>query len=114
MVDLYVVQSKTASGAIGVQIWEKIRGRRQMIAHIGSAHTPGELAALIEIAKQRIDANQHELDLGLEDRASAVVRGEIVLSLPPDGSRASEVTVRYSSLGRSTIGKTNPANLSQG
>lgn len=99
VVDLYVVQSKTASGAIGVQIWEKIRGRRQMIAHIGSAHTPGELAALIEIAKQRINANQHELDLGLEDRASAVVRGEIVLSHPPDGSRASEVTVGYSSLG---------------
>ncbi|MBS7548195.1 hypothetical protein KHA85_08885 [Dietzia sp. Marseille-Q0999] len=69
--DLYVVQSKTASGAIGVQIWEKIRGRRQMIAHIGSAHTPGELAALI--AKQRINADQHELDLGLEDRASAVI-----------------------------------------
>ena len=73
MVDLYVVQSKTASGAIGVQIWEKIRGRRQMIAHVGSAHTPGELAALIEIAKQRINADQHELDLGLDDRASAVI-----------------------------------------
>ena len=45
----------------------------QMIAHIGSAHTPGELAALIEIAKQRINADQHELDLGLDDRASAVI-----------------------------------------
>ncbi|SEC65025.1 hypothetical protein SAMN04490240_2144 [Rhodococcus pyridinivorans] len=43
VVDLYVVQCKTASGAIGVQIWEKIRGRRQMIAHIGSAHTPASL-----------------------------------------------------------------------
>ncbi len=43
------------------------------VDNIGSAHTPGELAALIEIAKQRINANQHELDLGLEDRASAVI-----------------------------------------
>nr|WP_010541257.1 hypothetical protein [Dietzia alimentaria] len=56
-----------------MQIWEKIRGRRQLVAHIGSAHTPGELAALIEIAKQRIHADQHELDLGLEDAASAVI-----------------------------------------
>lgn len=70
---LYVVQSRTASGAIAVQIWEKTRGRRQMVAHIGSAHSPGELEALVEIAKLRTNADQHELDLGREDRASTMI-----------------------------------------
>jgi len=49
VVDLYVVQSRAASGATGVQIWENIRSRRLMIAHIGSAHTPGERAAVIDL-----------------------------------------------------------------
>ncbi|MFL0580924.1 IS1634 family transposase, partial [Dietzia sp. 179-F 9C3 NHS] len=69
----YVRKVKTASGATAVQVAEKVRGQRRIVAHIGSAHTQGELAALIEVAKQRIHADQHELDLGLDDRPSAVI-----------------------------------------
>lgn len=47
----------TASGATGVQVASKIRGKREIIEHIGSAHTPAELAALVAIAKQRIQGD---------------------------------------------------------
>lgn len=54
MVGLYVRKVPTASGATGVQIARKFRGKREIVEHIGSAHTPAELAALVAIAKQRI------------------------------------------------------------
>ena len=69
----YVRKVKTASGATAVQVVEKVRGQRRIVAHIGSAHSSGELAALIEVAKQRIHADQHQLDLGLEDGAAPVI-----------------------------------------
>ncbi|MCT1865912.1 hypothetical protein M3E10_17290 [Dietzia cinnamea] len=46
----------TGSGATGVQLVEWVGGRLVVREHLGSAHTPGELAALIEVAKQRIQA----------------------------------------------------------
>ena len=63
----------TASGATGVQIARKFRGKREIVEHIGSAHTPAELAALVTIAKQRIQGDQEALDLGLEDSPAAVI-----------------------------------------
>ena len=56
-----------------MQVVEKVRGQRRILEHIGSAHSDGELAALIEIAKQRIHADQHELDLGLEGGGAPVI-----------------------------------------
>lgn len=57
----------TASGATAVQIAEKVRGKREIVDHIGSVHTPAELAALVAIAKQRIQSDQEALDLGFEE-----------------------------------------------
>ena len=70
---LYVRKVPTASGATGVQIARKFRGKREIVEHIGSAHTPAELAALVTIAKQRIQGDQEALDLGLEDSPAAVI-----------------------------------------
>lgn len=70
---LYVRKVPTASGATAVQIAEKVRGRREIVEHIGSAHTLAEVAALVAIAKRRIEGDQHVLDLGLEDRPAAVI-----------------------------------------
>lgn len=47
---VFVRRVKTASGATAVQIVHK-RGRRVLsIEHIGSAHTDGELAVLLQVA----------------------------------------------------------------
>jgi glycosyl transferase family 9 (putative heptosyltransferase) len=41
---------RTASGATAVQIAESVKGRRRIIAHVGSAHTEAELGLLMERA----------------------------------------------------------------
>lgn len=60
---LFVRRVKTASGATAVQIMHE-RGRRVMgVEHIGSAHDEAKLAALEEIARQRLHAGEQELPL---------------------------------------------------
>ena len=54
----FVRKVRTSSGATAVQIVEKIRGQRKILEHIGSAHTEGELAALIAVARGKITAGQ--------------------------------------------------------
>ncbi|MCT2141397.1 hypothetical protein M3D95_17135, partial [Dietzia cinnamea] len=63
----------TGSGATGVQLVEWTNGRLVVREHLGSAHTPGELAALIEVAKQRIQGDQQALDLELSEHSGAVI-----------------------------------------
>ena len=72
-VGLYVRKVPTASGATAVQIASEVRGKREIVDHIGSAHTTAELAALVAIAKRRIQGDQQSLDLGLEDSPAAVI-----------------------------------------
>jgi DDE family transposase len=61
----FVRKVPTASGARAVQIVHK-RGRDVVgIEHIGSAHDDGQLALLLEIARQRLHPGQDSLDLGL-------------------------------------------------
>lgn len=43
----YIRKVRTASGATAVQIAVKQGGRRTIVAHVGSAHTDSELAALM-------------------------------------------------------------------
>ena len=62
-----------------MQIVEKIRGQRTILEHIGSAHTAGELAALIAVARGKIHAGQQSLDLGLEPEAQVRSGGEAVV-----------------------------------
>lgn len=60
---LFVRTVKTASGATAVQIARKHRGVRTIVEHIGSAHDDAHLAALVQIAKDKIDAGQQAFDL---------------------------------------------------
>lgn len=54
---------RTSSGATAVQIARKHRGVRTIVEHIGSAHDDAQLAALVQIAKERITAGQLTFDL---------------------------------------------------
>ena len=62
----YVRTVKTSSGATAVQLVHSSRRGSRKIEHLGSAHTPEEVEALKIVAKERIEAGQAELDLGLE------------------------------------------------
>lgn len=53
---------RTASGAVAVQVVRKESGKLQVIGHIGSAHTDGELGILLEKARQLVDGDQEVLD----------------------------------------------------
>ena len=47
---------KTASGATAVQIVSKSGGVRRIVEHLGSARNKTELAALLEVGRQKIAA----------------------------------------------------------
>ena len=66
---------KTASGATTVQIVVKESGRVEVLEHLGSAHTPGELALLLEVGRRKLYEDRTELDLGMgeDPRAGAAV-----------------------------------------
>ncbi len=59
-----------------MQIVVKESGRVRVLEHLGSAHSPGELAALMQVGREKLHPGQEELDLGLDpsDRGSAVVQ----------------------------------------
>ncbi len=61
---------KTASGAVAVQLVEKKHGQRRIVEHLGSAHSQAELAALVELGTQKLNAGQEQLDLGLDERGA--------------------------------------------
>jgi Transposase DDE domain len=67
----YVRKVKTASGATAVQIVEKRRGVRRIVAHLGSAHDEVELAVLMQSARDRIHAGQQAFDLATEVEPAA-------------------------------------------
>ena len=72
---VFVRKVPTASGATAVQIAERVGDRDNVIEHIGSARTPAELAALLEVARARMHPGQGELELSLP--AGPVGRGVI-------------------------------------
>ena len=76
----HVRKVKTASGATAVQIVEKRGGVRRILAHLGSAHDELELAVLMAAARERLQAGQLALDLGVDTgpepgQVDAVVTG---------------------------------------
>lgn len=72
---------KTKSGATAVQIVEKRHGQRRILEHLGSAHTEAELAALMQVGREKPAVNRPALNF--DDRAggrpaagAAVVEGQ--------------------------------------
>ena len=63
---------RTASGAPAVQVERKHRGRRAIVAHVGSAHTDAELVVLHERARLLAQGDQGMLDLDVPEPTSAV------------------------------------------
>src|SRR5699024_4520633 len=69
-------------GATKVQIAERKGGRDVVLEHVGTARTDAELAALMALARRKINPGQDELDLGLaaegegSSTAPAVITGK--------------------------------------
>ncbi len=65
----YARTVKNSSGAIAVQIVHSHHRRARQIEHIGSAHDDAELELLKAVTRQRLAAEQGQLDLGLDTAA---------------------------------------------
>jgi hypothetical protein len=63
---------RTASGAVAVQIARKDRGRVQILAHVGSAHTDAELGILLDQARQIVAGEQQALQIEVAVRPARV------------------------------------------
>ena len=74
----FVRKVPTASGVTAVQIADKTGGKYRIVEHLGSAHTPEDLAALVEAGKSKLrDPGQATLDFDIADKprvVSAVVK----------------------------------------
>ncbi|HBH13660.1 MAG TPA: hypothetical protein DDX29_11195 [Clostridiales bacterium] len=57
----FIWKVKTTSGATGVQIAYKQKGKIVKIIHMGSAHTEEELHILLDLARKHLQENQLEL-----------------------------------------------------
>ena len=69
---------RTASGATAVQIVSKSGGVRRIVEHLGSAHDETEVAALLEVGRQKIAAWQGQGMLDLESLDPAPGRTGLV------------------------------------
>jgi hypothetical protein len=80
----YVRKVRTASGAVAVQVVRKHRGQRTILAHVGSAHTDGQLGILLERARRLVAEDQGVLDFEVAARTQSVDgiadwrRGELI------------------------------------
>ncbi|MCV7357073.1 MULTISPECIES: IS1634 family transposase [Mycobacteriaceae] len=68
----YVRKVRTASGAVAVQVVRKHRGKRTILAHVGSAHTDAQLGILLERARQIAAEDQGVLDIEVPARTQSV------------------------------------------
>jgi len=67
----FVRRVRTGSGATAVQVVQKRRGRLEVLKHVGSARSQGELGVLLERAQGILREYQPVLDLGIADPAPA-------------------------------------------
>lgn len=96
----------TGSGATAVQIVRKHRGKVTVLEHLGSAHTPEELTALLAAGDEKLAthgaAEQLELELGLPTDEGAPPRARTVV-----GSRSAilidAITESWKRLGFSEV-----------
>jgi hypothetical protein len=68
----YVRKVRTASGAVAVQVVRKHRGQREILAHVGSARTDGELGILLEQARGIAAGDQEALDFEVAARTERI------------------------------------------
>lgn len=102
---VFVRKVKTGSGATAVQIAERVAGRDKVVEHLGSAHSPAELAVLLEAARERVHPGQEEL--GFDDASGGQGQAPLPVSAIT-GKRCAVLwdvlTGAYSRLGFDVLG----------
>ncbi|NCL75975.1 hypothetical protein AIIKEEIJ_06119 [Rhodococcus sp. YH1] len=87
----FVRKVRTASGAVAVQVVRKHRGRHEIIAHVGSAHTDVELGILLERSRNLLHGDQGMLELDVPSPVEQITdvadwrTGQLSVSPPTAG-----------------------------
>ena len=68
----FVARGRSASGAVTVQVVEKVGSRVVSRTHVGSAHTDADLAVLLERAERLLRPDQEAFDLGEVARSASM------------------------------------------
>lgn len=68
----FVARGRSASGAVTVQVVEKVGSRVVSRTHVGSAHTDADLAVLLERAERLLRPDQEAFDLGELARSASM------------------------------------------
>jgi len=91
----FVRKVRTASGAVAVQVVKKHRGSREILAHVGSAHTDAELGILLEKARAMAIGDQEvlgfEVPAHAERIADVAAGGAATLFAEPAKAKGSPV-----------------------
>ena len=61
----FVRKVRTGSGATAVQVVQKRHGKLEIIKHVGSGHTPVEVALLVQRGREILQGEQEALELGV-------------------------------------------------
>ena len=62
---VFVRKVRTGSGATAVQVVQKRHGKFEIIKHVGSGHSPVEVALLVRRGREILQGEQEALDLGM-------------------------------------------------
>ena len=65
----FVRKVRTGSGATAVQVVRKRHGKLEIIKHVGSGHSPVEVALLVQRGREILQGEQEALDLGVGPEA---------------------------------------------
>lgn len=61
----FVRKVRTGPGATAVQVVQKRHGKLEVIKHVGSGHSPVEVALLVQRGREILQGEQEALDLGV-------------------------------------------------
>lgn len=69
----FVRKVRTGSGATAVQVVRKRHGKLEIIEHVGSGHTPVEVALLVQRGREILHGEQEALDLDVDPPADTAM-----------------------------------------
>ena len=69
----FVRKVRTGSGATAVQVVRKRHGKLEIIQHLGSGHSPVEVALLVQRGREILQGEQEVLDLGVDSGADTAL-----------------------------------------
>ncbi|MFC7376892.1 IS1634 family transposase [Brachybacterium sp. GCM10030268] len=105
----FVRKVRTGSGATAVQVVQKRHGKLEIIQHLGSGHSPVEVALLVQRGREILQGEQEALELGVDSGADTTLArpAEQQPQLIPTAAPPAETSAAGSHGGVRVVGTTS-------